>query len=173
MSTVDRRSFLKGLAAAAACTAVDVQATGASAPVRSAATWRPAPCTLCSAGCELLVDIRDGRAAAVKPAVGGSACAKGYHILQTLRAPDRLTRARIRRDGVLADAPLGDALELVARRLADTIARHGVQSAALLGPAEWSGCDGSAGQDFFRNVLGARFVDTESRLDGGSGSAGL
>jgi nitrate reductase NapA len=100
MSGIDRRGFLKGLAAAGIGTVVTPQ-PGVGAVARADVVWKQAPCTLCAVGCGLLVGIENGRAVAVRgdpdSAVSrGLACAKGYHAVQMLYGRDRLVRARVR-----------------------------------------------------------------------------
>lgn len=176
MSSVDRRTFLKGMAAAAGSSAL-LPAAGLHANARALA-WRGAACPLCPVGCGLLVGIENGRAVAVKgdvdsPVSKGLACAKGYHAVQALYARDRITRARIRRNGALVEVPLEEALALTARQLRDTSAQHGADSVALYGPAQWQTADAQLAHTLFAATLGARFIDGEDRVEGGSGGAGL
>src|SRR5512134_2686449 len=109
---VDRRTFLRDMAAASAAAAGSAIAPGSLLHARQRATdggvaapvWKKTPCRLCGVGCGLLVAIENGRAVAVKgdpdSAVSkGMACAKGYYSVQALYGRDRITRAMIRRNG--------------------------------------------------------------------------
>jgi nitrate reductase (cytochrome) len=185
MSDVDRRTFLKGLAALSAVVgagpaglAASTAAAGQAQPSARALAWHRAPCRLCPSGCGLLVGVQRGRAVAVKgdpdaPVNRGLACVKGYHAVQTLYGRDRLTRARVRRDGALVDVPLGAALDLVAERLAATVAAHGPAAAAAYGAGDWLLDDAYVAGKLFKGGLGTNNVDTESRLDSAAAAAGL
>jgi nitrate reductase NapA len=153
MNAVDRRTFLKGMAAATAAAAgsaitpagLDAAALDPAAAQRGP-VWKKAPCRLCGVGCGLLIGIQNGRAVAVRgdpesPVNRGLACVKGYHAVQALYGRDRITRALVRRQGRLVPVSLDEALDLVARTLGDTIQQHGPQSVALYGSAQWSMTD--------------------------------
>ncbi len=171
---VDRRDFVK-VAAVASVAAMShpVRADGQS----GASEWKRTPCRLCGVGCGLLVRIQGGRAVAVKgdpesPVSGGMACVKGYYSVQALYGRDRLTRALVRKNGALAPVPMSEALDLVAERIRDTIARFGPDAAALYGSAQWTAADALIGARLFRGALGSRSVDTSARLYTASADAG-
>jgi nitrate reductase NapA len=180
---LDRRTFLKEIAAMSAATAVAPGALGAAAAdgstaSRSSVTWKKTPCRLCGVGCGLLVAIENGRAVAVKgdpasPVSNGLACAKGYFSVQALYGRDRIARAMIRRNGALGSAPMGEALDLVASRLRDTMRRHGKDSVALYGSAQWTIPDAYVASKLFKGALGTNNVDSSARLYGAAAMAGL
>jgi nitrate reductase NapA len=172
-TALDRRDFLKATVATAAVMTLPSQAAGQS----SSGEWKRTPCRLCGVGCGLLVRIQGGRAVAVKgdpesPVSRGMACVKGYYSVQALYGRDRLTRALVRRNGTLTPVPMAEALDLVATRLRDTVARTGPDSAALYGSAQWTVADALAGARLFRKALGSRSVDTSARLYTASADAG-
>ncbi|HSA55148.1 MAG TPA: molybdopterin-dependent oxidoreductase [Gemmatimonadaceae bacterium] len=182
MSTVDRRTFLRDVAVATAAVAVlpttAAAADGGTGAAQPGLVWRKAPCRLCGVGCGLLVGIQNGRAVAVKgdpdsPVSRGMACVKGYHAVQALYGRDRITRALVRRQGVLAPVPLNEALDHVARTLRETLERHGPRSVGLYGSAQWSVTDAYIAAKLFRGALGTANVDTSARLYGASAAAGL
>jgi nitrate reductase NapA len=124
------------------------------------------------------VGITDGRAVAVKgdresDVSHGLACAKGYYAIQALYARDRITHALIRRDGELVQAPMAEALDLVARRMRETTARYGKDSVALYGSAQWSITDAYIASKFFKGALGSNNIETSARLHAASAMAGL
>ena len=177
---VDRRAFLKGVAAATVTIAGATIPAEAQAPqsAQRELRWKKAPCRFCGVGCGLLVGIQGGKAVAVKgdpdsPVSKGLACLRGYYSIQTLYGPDRLTRARVRLEGSLVDVPIRDALDLVARRLRETIERHGKDSVALYGSAQWTITDAYVASKFFKGALGTNNVETSARLHAASGMAGL
>ena len=140
--------------------------------------WKRTPCRLCSVGCGLLVGVEGGRAVAVKgdpdsPVSKGLACVKGYHSVQALYGRDRLTRAMIRRDGALVEVSLPTAWDLVAHKLRETIRRHGKDSIALYGSAQWTIPDAYVASKLFKGALGTNNVETSTRLYAASAMAGL
>jgi nitrate reductase NapA len=186
MKPVDRRTFLKNAAVVSAATAASAVvpdvALSASAALprdqRAGPIWQRTPCRLCGVGCGLLVGIENGRAVAVKSdpdsAVSkGSACVKGYYSVQALYGHDRVTRAMVRRGGVLVEVPLGDALDLVARTLRETSQRHGKDSVAVYGSAQWTIPDAYVASKLFKGALGTNNVETSTRLYAASAMTGL
>lgn len=186
MSRVDRRTFLKGVGVVSAATAASAVAPGmmlsaGAAPAdanQSAADWHRAPCRLCGVGCGLLVAVANGRAVAVKgdpdsPVSKGLACVKGYNSVQALYGRDRIKRALVRRNGVLVEVPLAEALDVVARQLGETARRHGKDSVAIYGSAQWTVPDAYVAAKLFKGALGSNNVETSSRLYAGSAMAGL
>lgn len=155
-----------------------LQTAGAAPGGPGPVVWNKAPCPFCSVGCGLLVGVRDGRAIAVKgdtdsPVSRGLACVRGYHAAQALYGPDRLLRARIRRNGALVDVPVHEALDLVATRLRETIASHGGNSVGVYGSAQWSVPDRYIAAKLFRGLLGSHMIESDTRLETASGAAGL
>ncbi|MEX1186846.1 MAG: molybdopterin-dependent oxidoreductase [Gemmatimonadaceae bacterium] len=186
MRSVERREFLKGIAAVSAATAGSALAPGTllsatagySQDAESAIDWRKAPCRMCGVGCGLLIAIENGRAGAVKgnpaSAVGkGLACAKGYYSVQALYGRDRIARAMIRRGPGLSEAPMSEALDLVAQRLRETIQRHGKDSVAIYGSAQWTIPDAYVASKLFKGGIGTNNVESSSRLYAASAMAGL
>ena len=183
---VDRRTFLREVAAVSAATVGSAVAPGlllGANPDRPDArepqpVWKKAPCRLCGVGCGLLVAIEHGRAVGVKgdphsSVNRGLACAKGYYSVQALYGRDRITRAQVRRDGALRAVPMSEALDLVAQRLGETVRRHGKDSIALYGSAQWSVTDAYVASKLFKGALGTNNIETSARLYAGSAMAGL
>lgn len=144
----------------------------------AAPVWRKTPCTLCGVGCGLLVGIQNGRIVGAKgdpdsPAGRGLACVKGYHAVQAMYGRDRITRAMVRRNGVLVPVPMNEALDIVARQIRDTLRQHGRDSIALYGSAEWTLPDAYLAGKLFKGGLGSNNVDSSVRLHSASAAAGL
>jgi nitrate reductase NapA len=186
MKGVDRRTFLKNAAVVSAATAASAVVPDMALPASAALprgqptgpVWQKTPCRLCGVGCGLLVGVENARAVAVKGATDsavskGSACAKGYYAVQALYGRDRITRAMIRRDGVLVEVPLGEALDLVASKLRETSRRHGKDSVAVYGSAQWTIPDAYVASKLFKGALGTNNVETSTRLYAASAVAGL
>jgi nitrate reductase (cytochrome) len=180
VSPLERRAFLRSLAAASAgCVlAPGALLAGAGASPESDVRWHPAPCRFCSVGCGLLVGVRDGRALAVKPdpespVNGGLACAIGYHAVHALHGADRLTAARVGRGPQQRASTMAAALDVVAVRLAQTIRDHGKDSVALFGSGHWTIPDAYVAAKLWKGGLGSNQVDTDARLWSGAAAAGL
>jgi len=185
VSVVDRRSFLRSAALAAAAGSASSLVPGIvfgdeieRSDVASDVTWRKTPCRFCGVGCGLLVGIENGRAVAVRgdpesPVNRGLACVKGYHSVQALYGRDRITRAQIRRQGRLVDVPVEEALDLVARRLRETIDEHGPDSVAVYGSGQWTIPDGYVASKLFRGAIGTNNVEANARLCMSSAVAGF
>ena len=177
MTAPHRRAFLKQMARAAAAGSAaslmpgivfgkDVTSLGAGA---QEPTWRKTPCRFCGVGCGLLVGIQDGRAVAVRgdPEADvnrGLACVKGYHSVQALYGQDRITRAKIRRNGQLVDVPMDEALDLVAERLRQTVDEHGKDSVAMYGSGQWTIPDGYVASKLFKGAIGTNNLEANARL---------
>jgi len=177
MTVLDRRAFLKRMAAASAASAAASLVPGITfgttfsgmGGLANDVNWRRTPCRFCGVGCGLLVGIQDGRAVAVRgdpdsPVNRGLACVKGYHSVQALYGRDRLTRAMIRRNGRLEEVPIQEALDLVAEKLRETMEEHGKDSVALYGSGQWTIPDGYVASKFFKGGLGTNNLEGNARL---------
>ncbi|MFI5211223.1 MAG: molybdopterin-dependent oxidoreductase, partial [Gemmatimonadales bacterium] len=93
--------------------------------------------------------------------------------MQALSGPDRIHRAMVRRNGTLVEVPLGEALDLVARKLREAAQQHGKDSLALYGSAQWSVTDAYVASKLFKGALGTNNIESSTRLFGASAMAGL
>jgi nitrate reductase NapA len=175
MSVFDRREFLRRAAIGAAAGSASSLLPGiAFAEVvddqeTPDVTWHRTPCRFCGVGCGLLVGIENGRAVAVKgdpdsTVNRGLACVKGYHSVQALYGRDRITRAKIRRNGRLVDVPVSEALDLVAERLRRTMDEHGKDSVAMYGSGQWTIPDGYVASKLFKGAIGTNNLEANARL---------
>jgi nitrate reductase (cytochrome) len=176
---VDRRRFLRTMATAAAAAAATALIPGVLFPeemerligrVRGRGLeWKKTPCRFCGTGCGLLVGLENGRAVAVKgdpesSVNRGLACVKGYHSVQMLYGRDRITKATVRRDGRMVEVPMQEALDLVARKMRETIAEHGKDSVAIYGSGQWTIPAGYAASKLFKGGIGTNNIDANARL---------
>jgi nitrate reductase NapA len=181
MRPVDRRTFVKrlgALSAASAASGVMPGITAGTSLPNTGTTWSRAPCRFCGVGCGLLVGIENGRAVAVRgdpdsPVSHGLACVKGYHSVEALYGRDRFRSAMIRRGGTLVAVPLGEAYDLVAGKLREAVRRHGKDSVAVYGSAQWTIPDAYIASKLFKGALGTNNVETSARLYAASAMAGL
>jgi nitrate reductase (cytochrome) len=174
MSVLDRRTFLRRAALGSAAAAAAALLPGVRFPAWAQGAgvniaWQKTPCRFCGVGCGLLVGIEGGRAVAVRgdpasPVNRGLACVKGYHSVQALYGRDRLTRALVRRGGRMVQVPMAEALDLVARRLGETVAAHGKDSVAMYGSGQWTIPAGYVASKLFKGAIGTNNLESNARL---------
>jgi nitrate reductase (cytochrome) len=176
MSGTDRRAFVKRMAAASAAAAAASLMPGVAFGEdlgrylgQAGLTWKKTPCRFCGVGCGLLIGLEGGRAVAVRgdpesPVNRGLACVKGYHSVQALYGGDRLTRALVRRNGRLVEVPMAEALDLVARKLRETVRDHGKDSVAMYGSGQWTIPAGYVATKLFKGALGTNNIEANARL---------
>ena len=100
----------------------------------------------CGAGCPLLARVEDGRIVKIQDnPLGGpymTGCARGFQMARALYAPDRIKKPLIRIDpqsrgkglvGQFREAEWPEALDLVARRLAEVKTKYGSEAILHLG----------------------------------------
>ena len=103
------------------------------------------------------------------PANFGRLCSKGAALAETLAdGPDRLLRPRIRG----RDASWGEALDLVAARFEETVARHGPDSVAFYVSGQFLTEDYYVANKLMKGFIGSANIDTNSRLCMASSVAG-
>ena len=172
---IDRRQFIKRLATFSAIVAAKGMIPGILFAKESDykdlgdLNWNKTPCRFCGVGCGLLVATKDGKAVAVKgdpqsPVNKGLCCVKGYHSIQSLYAKDRLTYARIRKNGSLVKVPLSQALNLVADKMKETIAKYGKDSVSMYGSGQWTITDGYIASKFMKGAIGTNNLEANARL---------
>lgn len=173
---IDRRTFIKQSAFLSAVGAAQAALPDILFPQSSQLSdlgsdveWKKAPCRFCGVGCGLLVGIKGSKAVAVKgdprsPVNKGLACIKGYHSIQSLYGSDRLTTAKVRKNGVLVDVPISEALDLVASKLQETIKKHGKDSVSMYGSGQWTIPDGYVASKLFKGAIGTNNLEANARL---------
>ncbi|MFQ5561022.1 MAG: molybdopterin-dependent oxidoreductase [Nitrospinota bacterium] len=175
MDHISRREFIKMMAVSSAMAAASSLVPGVSFAWDKVENgsgnifWEKTPCRFCGVGCGLLIGILGERAVAVKgdpesPVNKGLACVKGYHSVQALYGEDRLKQALIRKNGKLVPAPIGEALDLVASKLKETIKDHGKDSVSVYGSGQWTIPDGYAALKLFKGGIGTNNVEANARL---------
>eukprot|EP01037_Dinobryon_pediforme_P001954 gene1954-1987_t len=125
-------------------------------------------CPYCGVGCG--VKIADGVVSGDPdhPANFGRLCSKGSALGETLSMDGRLLAPEV--DGVAVG--WDTALDLVAKRFADTIAAHGPDSVALYVSGQLLTEDYYAANKFAKGFLGTANIDSNSRLCMASAVAG-
>ena len=126
----------------------------------------PTICPYCGVGCQLQLEVKNGRIMQVVPdpagpANHGQACVKGhYGIPEFVHSPARLTTPLIRREGELMPASWDEALDLISARLAS----YKPEQTAVITSAKCTNEDNFVLQKFARSVLGTPNVDHCARL---------
>ena len=130
-------------------------------------------CPYCGVGCGVLATPRPDGTAEIKgdpahPANFGRLCSKGSALGETLSFDDRLLHPTV--NG--ARATWDDALTLVARKFAQTVAAHGPDSVAIYGSGQLLTEDYYVANKLMKGFIGTANMDTNSRLCMASSVAG-
>ena len=132
-------------------------------------TWSKAPCRFCGTGCGVMVGAKDGKVQAVagdelNPVNRGLLCIKGYSLPAILYGEDRLLYPQIRTNGSLKRATWDEALDLIAARYKDTLAKYGPTAVSVYGSGQWTISDGYVASKWFRAGMGSNNVESNARL---------
>lgn len=171
---MNRREFLRSAAMVAAIAAADELARPAKrrlalaaeekAPTPDGIRWDKAPCRFCGTGCHVQVGTRNGRVVAIagdrKAEVNkGLLCVKGYHVGLALYGSDRLTKPLLRKNGKLEPISWEQALDIVAKRIAQNPAGF-----AFYGSGQWTIPEGYAALKLVKGGLGTNQIEANARL---------
>jgi len=126
-------------------------------------------CPYCGAGCNLYLQVLDGRVTGVLPAKQhviseGALCIKGWNAAAFVHHEDRLTQPLVRRDGGFEPIGWDEALDMVAGKLAATCQAHGPDAVAFLASAKCTNEENYLLQKLARAVVGTNNVDHCARL---------
>ena len=130
-------------------------------------------CAYCGVGCGIRARQTGERTVEIKgdpdhPANAGRLCSKGTHLGETVGLQGRLLHPMIGNRRASWDK----ALDLVARRLRDTIARHGPDSVAFYVSGQLLTEDYYVANKLMKGFIGSANIDTNSRLCMSSAVAG-
>ncbi len=171
-----RREFLKKLATASAFATAASMFPGivfAEEQIRNLPEgdfeWKKAPCRFCGVGCGVLIGLQNGKAAAVKgdpqsPVNKGLCCVKGYHSIMALYGKDRFTKPLIKKNGVMVESSMEEALSLVASKMKSSIEENGKDSVALYGSGQWTIPDGYVASKLMKGAIGTNNLEANARL---------
>ena len=134
-------------------------------------------CTYCGVGCSFDIWTRDRHILKVEPAEGPangiSTCVKGKFVWHYVNSEDRLARPLIREGDKFREAGWDEALDLVARRLAEIKAKNGPDSLAFISSSKCTNEESYLMQKLARAVIGTNNVDNCSRYCQAPATAGL
>ena len=130
-------------------------------------------CAYCGVGCGIRATPTGAREVRIEgdldhPANAGRLCSKGTHLGETVGLEGRLLHPMIGKSRASWDK----ALDLVARRFRDTIARHGPDSVAFYVSGQLLTEDYYVANKLMKGFIGSANIDTNSRLCMASAVAG-
>ncbi|MFA7604421.1 MAG: molybdopterin-dependent oxidoreductase [Novosphingobium sp.] len=130
-------------------------------------------CAYCGVGCGIRARVTGERAVEIAgdpehPANAGRLCSKGTHLGETVSLEGRLLHPEINGRRVA----WAKAIERVARKFADTIARHGPDSVAFYVSGQLLTEDYYVANKLMKGFIGSANIDTNSRLCMSSAVAG-
>ncbi len=130
-------------------------------------------CAYCGVGCGILAERTGARSLTITgdpdhPANRGRLCSKGTHLGETVGLEGRLLHPMIGRRRASWDK----ALDLVAKRFAETIAMHGPDSVAFYVSGQLLTEDYYLANKLMKGFIGSANIDTNSRLCMSSAVAG-
>ena len=184
-SLTNRRKFLKKMAMLSAMTAAATMFPGilfADEQEKGLPdgdiNWTKAPCRFCGVGCGVLIGTENGKAVAVKgdpksTVNKGLLCVKGYHQIMCLQAKDRLTHALVKKNGTYVQTPINEALDLVARKMKETIEKHGKDAVAMYTSGQSTIPEGYVASKLMKGAIGTNNLDCNARLCMASAVAGF
>jgi len=130
-------------------------------------------CPYCGAGCQLYLNVEDGKIVNSTPADGRTnqetLCLKGRYGWDFLNDPQiltkRLTKPQIRKNGVLEEVEWDEAISYTAGRLSEIKAKYGPDSIMGTGSARGPGNEANyVMQKFMRAAIGTNNVDHCARV---------
>ena len=121
-------------------------------------------CPYCGVGCQLWLHVKNGKIVKVTGVEAGAPnkgrlCVKGRFGYDFIYSPERLTMPLIKTNGEFREASWDEALDLVADKLKDTIAKHGPDAIAGVSCARSINEDSYQMQKLFRAVIGTNNID--------------
>ncbi len=130
-------------------------------------------CAYCGVGCGILATPGEGRSVTIAgdpehPANRGRLCSKGTHLGETVGLEGRLLYPMIGNRRATWDK----ALDLVAKKFAQTIRKHGPDSVAFYVSGQLLTEDYYVGNKLMKGFIGSGNIDTNSRLCMSSAVAG-
>ncbi len=121
-------------------------------------------CPYCGVGCQLDLHVKDGKIVKVTGSEDGSPnkgrlCVKGRYGYDFIYSKDRLTTPLIKENGEFREASWDEALDLVANKFREIIAKHGPDAIAGVSCARSVNEDSYQMQKLFRAVIGTNNID--------------
>lgn len=121
-------------------------------------------CPYCGVGCQLWLHVKDGKIVRVSGVEGaqpnrGRLCVKGRFGYDFIYSEERLKTPLIKENGAFREASWDEALDLVASKFKEIIAKHGPDAIAGVSCARSVNEDSYSMQKLFRAVIGTNNID--------------
>ncbi|MBQ9537616.1 MAG: nitrate reductase [Desulfovibrionaceae bacterium] len=168
-----RRDFLRSMAMSAALAAVSdlsLPAMAHAADPDKPDKWVKGVCRYCGTGCGVLIGVKNGRAVAIQGDPNnhnaGLLCLKGSLLIPVLNCKERVTQPLVRRQkgGPLTPISWDEALDLMASKFKDSIAKYGPDSVAWYGSGQCLTEESYLANKIFKGGFGTNNVDGNPRL---------
>lgn len=135
-------------------------------------------CPHCAVGCQLEMQVKDGRVVGVEPADGpsnrGIACVKGkFGSYKFVSSGDRLTDPLIKEDGVFRKASWDEAMDFIAEKIRTIIKNYGPDAMAGFSCSRAPNEDNYLFQKMMRAAIGTNNVDNCARVCHSASVTGL
>lgn len=126
-------------------------------------------CPHCGCGCQLLLEVLDGKLIATTPLKTGKMnqgklCIKGWNVHEFVQHEERLTTPLIKENGTFREASWDEALSLVSKRLLDIKKKFGPTAMGFLTSARTTNEENYLVQKMARTAIGTNNVDHCARL---------
>ncbi len=195
--SIDRRSFIKANAVAAATAVAGIALPANAAPKASTTPavddknirWDKAACRFCGTGCSVLVGTMDGpkgrRVVATQgdpdaPVNRGLNCIKGYFLSKIMYGEDRLTRPLLRmkngqydKNGEFAPVSWNQAFDVMAEKWKAALKAEGPGSVGMFGSGQWTIWEGYAAVKLMKAGFRSNNIDPNARHCMASAVAGF
>ncbi len=126
-------------------------------------------CPHCGCGCQMLLEVLDGRLIGTHPLKTGQTnqgklCIKGWTVHEFVHSGERLTRPLIKTDGAFREASWQEALDLVVEKMTAIRDQHGPDAMGFLSSARATNEENYLMQKLSRVGFGTNNVDHCARL---------
>jgi len=178
--SIDRRSFIKAnaVAAAASVAGVTVPAMASNLITSSDLTklkWDKAPCRFCGTGCSVNVGVMDGKIVAThgdikSPVNKGLNCVKGYFLSKIMYGKDRLTTPLLRmkngkydKNGEFSPISWDQAFDIMEEKAKATLKEKGPTAVGMFGSGQWTVHEGYAAVKLMKAGFRSNNLDPNAR----------
>lgn len=126
-------------------------------------------CPYCGCGCQLLLEVLDGKLIGTSPLKTGrmnegKLCIKGWNAHEFVQHKERLTRPLIKENGSFRETNWDEALTLVASKLLDIKEKYGPHAMGFLTSARTTNEENYLVQKMVRAAIGTNNIDHCARL---------
>lgn len=129
-------------------------------------------CRYCHAYCAMVAEVEDGKVLSVKPDTdnemyGGYTCIKGRQLVEQMYQPERLTGCQVKQsDGTFKTIDSEQALDEIAEKMKDIIAKHGPRAIATYnGTVAFQNSGQLVYSREWHNALGSKSYYTSVTID--------